>query len=306
MKLIVVAALAVLALGAPGSASAADSDVVAAWQSQSAAMNSASKSLVSALRRGERTRFRRAAPVVKAIERLRVLTDRTRDLVAQETASTPSGAAARGEVLRSLDGFVRSLRDMRLAVQAASRRRLSQAHKLLKRSKRRADAAKADSDQAVALFDKAGREAAPPPPPSPPPPPPPPPCDDKDPNTAGCQTEPPPPPPCDDKDPNQDGCQTEPPCQDQNPILPGCQPDAPPAECTDQNPYVSGCQETKSCRDAPEQSGCPPICAVTPEADDCADSPSLVRVATRRRLSPESGTSPLATAAARSVGGRSG
>ena len=277
----VLAALAALALTAPA-ASAADADVIAAWASQNAALKDATADLTKAMRKGERTKFRRPAPVVRAIKRMVKLTVTAGRLVAAQTASTASGARAREDAMKSLQGFVASLRDMRGAIVAASRKKLGRARKLLRRSKQRADAAQQAQGTAVQLFQAAQREAAPPPaPPSAPPgqPSSPPPCEDKDPNAAGCQTE----PPCEDKDPNAAGCQTQPPCEDKDPNVSGCQTqceaDQDPnnsgcqTSCDDKNNDAAGCQSKPSCRDDADQAGCPLICQATPSDPSCAASP---------------------------------
>ncbi|HEX8205970.1 MAG TPA: hypothetical protein VF587_07935, partial [Solirubrobacteraceae bacterium] len=87
--------LAAVALAAPASAPAADSDVYAAWLSEDKAMDTATRSLTRALKRAERARFRRVGPVVKQLRKLEVLTVAVRDRVMAASASTPSGNAAR-------------------------------------------------------------------------------------------------------------------------------------------------------------------------------------------------------------------
>ena len=271
--LLVLAALVALALSAPGSAPAADADVIAAWNSENRALTAANQALSRAVRRAQRTRFRRVREVVAAVGRIEQLTLRVKAQVQGQSASTSSGALARTEVLRSLNGFVASLRDLRKAMHATARGRIAIARGLLRRSKRRADAAERASLEAQALFQRAGGEAPPAPPPPPPPPLPPPPPPEQQ------QEQPPPPPPCEDRDPNVEGCQTS--CQsDQDPNVAGCQ-----TSCQDdQNPHRDGCQtEPPTCAEDPSQEGCPVQCQLDPSLPECQEPPPqlLARAATR-------------------------
>jgi hypothetical protein len=293
--LLAVLAAAALALAAPAPAPAADADVYAAWVSEQAAMQSTSTALSRAMKRAERARFRRVGAVVRHLRRLEVLTVAVRDRVLMASASTPSGSIARGEALESLDGFMKSLRNLRLAVQAASKGRAAAARRYLRRSARLADSAELDATDASVFFERARGEVSPPPvitqppppPPPPPSPPPPPPCTDQDPNVGGCQTQ------CEaDQDPNVGGCQTQ--CEaDQDPNVGGCQTqcqaDQDPnvdncqTQCQeDQNPYQEDCQTSEPACAATDS--CLP-CEVDPTAEQCQSPPARRAALTVRSAS---------------------
>ena len=299
------AALAFLVVAAP-SASAADVDVINAWGSQNAAFQDATAKLAKAMRKGERTKYRRPAPVIKAIKRFEELTSAVATAVVAQTPSTPSGARAKEEVVKSLAGYVASLRDLRKAIKAVSRKKLKRGNKLLRRSARRGGAAELAQATAIQLFQAGQREAAGQQPGSPgspgdpsspgSPSEPTAPCDDKDPNVEGCQDQPPG-TPCEDKNPNVAGCQTQPPpptCTDRDPNVAGCQTqceadqdpnkDGCQIRCeADQNPNQQGCQTVKpTCAEDPSQAGCPTECQITGTLPQCQEPPPSLRILTRR------------------------
>ena len=272
-------------------ASAADADVINAWGSQNAAFQDATAKLSQAMRKGERTKYRRPAPVVKAIKRFEKMTSTVATAVAAQTPSTPSGGRAKEEVLKSLAAYGASLRDLRAAIVAVGKKKLKRGNKLLRRSARRGGAAELAQVTAVQLFQAAQREAAGQGPGSPgspgsPSDPSAPPCDDKDPNLEGCQDAPPG-TPCDDKNPDVAGCQTQPPpppCDDKDPDVAGCQTQPPPPPCDDKDPNVAGCQTQPppTCAEEPSQQGCSPLCLADGTLPECQEPPPGLRVLTRR------------------------
>jgi hypothetical protein len=161
IALLALTALAMLALAAPASAPAADSDVLAAWGSEDRALDAGSKSLGRSLKKAQRVRFRRGVgPIVTGLRKLERLTVRVRDRVKTQTPSTASGSDAKELVLDSLNGFVKSLRSLRGAIQAASKGRVKAARKLLSRSSKQANIAQDDARAALVLFEEASKQGS--------------------------------------------------------------------------------------------------------------------------------------------------
>lgn len=161
---LVLVLLTALAVTAP-TASAADADVLSAWSSQNAELKTAGAAVTKAMKGAAKSRYKRVRPLLDALGRLEKITSGLRRKVAGTTASTPTGTEARTAVLESLQGFVSSLRNLRKAVQAASRKRHKRAQALLARSELQGREADSAAKDAFALFLQAYAEAAPPPPP---------------------------------------------------------------------------------------------------------------------------------------------
>ena len=158
--LLVLALLSALALTAPAAAPAADSDVEAAWKSEDAALKAGGTKVSRAVRAAQRSKFRRVASAVKAIRAVETLIATVRQRVTAASASTVSGARARDTVLASLKGYASSLKNLRLAFQAAGhKRKLATARRLLARSSLDAGGASDDASDARLYFEAARADA---------------------------------------------------------------------------------------------------------------------------------------------------
>jgi hypothetical protein len=201
LVVLLLALLSALALAAPATAPAADADVQAAWTSEAAALKTAETKLASAVKAAQRTKFRRVGSAVTAIKAVERLTATVRSRVVGTGTSTPSGAKAREAILKSLTGFSGSLKNLRLALQAANRKKLALAQRLLARSLLLSDGASDDAADARTYFEAARREAEeqrrqqeqqPPPPDGG--------------GSGGTEPPPPPPQPTCAENPSQEGC----------------------------------------------------------------------------------------------------